>query len=209
MPDTARLVRTFAARFTRWSALIEQFGPSRTSDADRAVSYVCIQAVNEWNEFSRRLFFASALQWRDLNGTPIAHAHQIANPGGALTFAIHTLAPKKRNRLGPWSYSDEPTWRQPSVLLSLLTALGSSNHSHVANGLSTTTAFFDSAPAFRNFFAHRNPDTSRKVRQRALRLGISPTLHPVEILCSTRAGAPSPLLVQWLDEVRIVASRVA
>jgi hypothetical protein len=88
------------------------------------------------------------------------------------------------------------------VLLRVVDALNPSNAEVIANGLSTLTRAFDDLPIARNFFAHRNEDTAKKVARVARRLGVPAGSRPSDAVVSRLPTRPQNVLADWIDDVR-------
>lgn len=178
------------------------------SEHDRATAFVTIEAVNLWTLFSRSFYLSCTLHAKRSNGVQITiNSLGIKTQSDAITFAIRQLRPNLKGS-GPWTYRDEPIWREPNTLLKLIQALGASNLAQVQAGFAYQTSVFKELPRIRNFFAHRNEDTNAKTVSVARTVGVSTKLRPSEIMCSYGPGRPQNVICDWLDDMRHVVNLV-
>jgi hypothetical protein len=120
----------------------------------------------------------------------------------ALIFAIRRL--RSRNYSGGRPLRrDEPAWHDPRTLLTLATDIGVSNVNEVQAAFSLGATYFSNLPTVRNFYAHRNDETFRKVRDKAILLGLGRNLRPCEFVCMILPSRPQNLISDWLDEIRL------
>jgi len=54
----------------------------------------------------------------------------------------------------------------------------------------------------RNYFAHKNPDTARKIQQIARGLALPTTMDACQVMSSVAPGAAQTVVLDWLDELR-------
>lgn len=204
VPRLGKLQVLATRRALRLRSLVDSYALPVTSDCDRSVSYVAIEALNLWASFARSYYLSCLLGTKQVDGTGVTITIPgIQNVGDAMTFSIRTM--KLRLRTGrPRKRRDEPTWHEPHTLLRLLGSVGASTLPNVHAAFAYPTAVFLHLPTFRNFFAHRNEDTARKTARIARRYGLSPKLRPSEILCSKTTGRPQNILADWLDDLRNV-----
>ncbi len=131
-----------------------------------------------------------------VTGAPITSASD------ALFWAAKVMYGAKRPLL---NRRQEPAWYSPNTLLTTFLALDVSNAAQAQAAFSYSTSAFDCLPTIRDFFAHRNEETMRKVRDVARHLGVDPNQRACEIVCSAMSGRPQGILVDWLDDLRNVA----
>jgi len=141
---------------------------------------------------------------RITTGNRIACTQHFVSFQDALIFAIRLL--KYRGyRGGRPSRRDEPTWYIPANLISLATSIGVSNESQISSALSFGATYPTGLPIVRNFYAHRNDETFRRVQNHAAVLGLGAALRPCELVCTALPSRPQNLLSDWLDEIRLTA----
>lgn len=201
--ELGRLWKQCARRLVCLRAFVEACQIPVSSEEDRVISYVTIEGVNLWASFVREYYVSCALGARCMAGARVTIAvGGIRNSGDAITFAIRYFMSGKKGP--PWQRRDEPVWYRPNTLLQLMQALGTSNMAQVRAGFGYQTPAFTHMPTFRNFFAHRNEETARKVATIASYYGLSSAMRPSGILRSRSWGRPQSVLADWLDDIRQV-----
>jgi len=191
-------------RAMRLKSLINACVVPITSDGDRVVAFVVIEALNLWASFARAYYLSCVLKATTEAGGRVAIVNStIRTVTDALGFSVKLFKPHVRSS-GPFSRREEPAWHDTSNLLKVLTSLGASNIAQVQAALSYPTSVFKQLPVARNFFAHRNEDTARKTTGIARDLGLSVNARPSEMLCEKAKGRPQNVLADWLDDLRIV-----
>jgi hypothetical protein len=184
-------------------------------DREALVTYVVIELLSCWSSFSRYLFLSTAMGALDGQETPInLGVPQSTSVDAAMTHAIARNKPWVVTKKGPpWTWSDEPSWARTSVLLNSLDAIGSSNRPKVVAGLAFQTNVFAHLPDFRNFFAHKNEDTARKLPAYTAVYLIPANLRAAEVLlrhAGDPSGTPRPqaLILDWVDDVTTAVTLV-
>jgi hypothetical protein len=110
----------------------------------------------------------------------------------ALVFAIRRLRWHNYSGVSP-SRRDEPTWHDPRTLLTLASDIGVSNLNEVQAAFSLGATYLSNLPTVRNFYAHRNDETFRKVREKAILLGLGRNIRPSEFVCTVLPSRPQNL----------------
>jgi hypothetical protein len=64
-------------------------------------------------------------------------------------------------------------------------------------------AVFRDIATVRNFYAHRNDDTARKVRAKARSMGIPTAYHADDLVTAAGVGRPVSLFEDWLREAQL------
>jgi hypothetical protein len=184
--------------------LVDSLAPPFSAGADRLVSYVTIEALNAWGSFVRAYYLSCCVyRARRVSGKTVTFGvPRIANTTDALFWACKVV---KGAKYPPVDRRQEPAWHDPNTLLRTFAVLGASNLGEVQAAFSYSTDAFEYLPTLRNFFAHRNENTMDKVRNVARHLGVNPHQRASEIVCNTVAGRPQSVLVDWLDDLSIVA----
>lgn len=171
---------------------------------DRIAAFVAIEALNLWTGFARSFYLSSALGARTLAGQPVVlNAASISTRHDAIGFAVLYFKPRA-NPAGPWTWLDEPAWRQPKTLVRLVGALGASNEPQVLAAFGIPCSVFKQLPRVRNFYAHRGKDTARQVDKVARSLRMAAARHPSNLICSRAPSRPQNVVCDWLDELRVV-----
>jgi hypothetical protein len=177
--------------------------------ADRAVSFAVIEATNLWARYCRYFFLSCALGTKDSKGAPVRPATgRLRSTEDAITLAIRATKLNWAHRQPPWTPRDEPDWQMPATFLRAFRALSTPNLGQVEAALSLTTDVTQRLPTFRNFYAHRGPDTGRK----AVGVGTAMLIagrHPTQILLTPRPNRPVPLLLDWLHDLEALVQLMA
>lgn len=175
------------------------------ASGDRLITCVALETLNLWSSFARAFYISSVLGAKDCYGQRINIASgRMRSTASAINHAVITLKPFKQGTGPPWARRDEPTWHAPQTLLILLQGLAASNLRSVQIAFSYPTNLFDMLPTFRNFFAHRNEETARKVTSKARSLALSTQLSASEVLCTRLPGRPQHIISDWLDDLRAI-----
>lgn len=176
------------------------------SDRRQQLGLVCIELVDLWNGFSRALLISSVFGTRTRSGVSVRSSAPPLTWDDALSTFAAVLYP---NRPPPpqgkvWTRREEPAWHDPSVLKRAFSTLKCSNEPTLNAALSIGTRAFLDAPAFRNFFAHRNAETRAAAENAAAASSIPPTAHPADLLMAVPAARNTPLLLDWMDDMDAV-----
>ena len=172
---------------------------------DKGLSSVVIETLNLWSNFSRQYVLSCLFRpTRALKMGRVQLSNAAIQTPGDL---IHAAA---RIRFGPTAPApatrrQEPKWHEKDLLFKTCQAIGCSHLADVQAALSLGTRVFDDMPACRNFYAHRNDETAATV----IALGkkqylITGAEHPTDVLAFPAYKRPQPLILDWLDDMRIV-----
>jgi hypothetical protein len=201
--DIGKLSGSCQRRLVRLKVLVDGRRPPIDGQTDRLLAFAAIETLSLWAGFVRAYYISCSLGARLLNGSRVL----IAQPGiltgsDAVRFAAQRI---KRKSLGvAWRPLDEPSWRQPTTLLRISSAIGFSHNGQVTAAFSTATKVFDDLPEFRNFYAHRSEVTAGQVTALATAWGITARLHPSEVIASYLPGRPQNVIADWIDDVATV-----
>jgi hypothetical protein len=143
---------------------------------------------------------------RTASGSRISVSHRFGHEEEVGAFVLSVLSTPTYQRLKSpprVSRKIEPTVRDPRDTEKVFVAGGASNVGSLRNALALNTGLFSDAGTIRNFYAHRNEDTWRKVRNRAHALGIFGAKHPDEVVTSQVPGRPVSIYEDWLDDAEL------
>lgn len=166
------------------------------------VAHVAIEALNAWALFSRS-YYLSCVLGAVTERKKYVSTMPTADPLGAAITCINSRA--RPNALGRWHRRDEPAWHDPNVLMRVCLNVGCSIQVQIGQAFSLSQNVFNDLPVFRNFFAHRNGDTSQAARNIAARYTLPSHLSPTDLLLSVSPGATETVIVDWLSEMLITA----
>jgi hypothetical protein len=71
------------------------------------------------------------------------------------------------------------------------------------NALALNTSLFVDLPTVRNFYAHRNSDTCRKVLSKARNMGVFGAKHADELMVAYLSGRPVSVFEEWLNDAEL------
>lgn len=183
---------------------VEAVGQLPARQAKHALAVTTIDLLNYWSTFSRTYSLSCILKPRRVSGGRVTVTMPGLNFNGVIGVAMARHKPRLTPRPdGSWHRRDEPPWHDTAVLTNLCQDLGCSHLVDVQGAVSLQSRVFGDLPVFRNFFAHRNRGTTEAVRAIAPRYSIPSYKHPTEIIISLPRGRPSPLLVDWIDDLLI------
>ena len=173
-------------------------------ESEKTISFVTIECLNLWSTFSRAYFLSCTLLPIRENGLQIT----LSNPNvqtfdDAIYEALSKCKPWILSRRN-WGQRDEPAWYEPNVLIKSCTGIGCSNLIEIQAAFSISTKVFEHLPTFRNFYAHRNYITAQKAKNIARYYTIFVHNHPSKILFSYAYGRPQILILDWIDDMKIV-----
>lgn len=202
--DLVVLKRSIIRRAVFLRQLIHAFAPPLDAPADRLVSYTTIEALNIWASFARAYYLSCCVSnARRGSGVQVTLAGpNITNTIDALFWACKIV---KGSKKPPKSRREEPAWFDPNTLLKTFAALDVSNLHQIQAAFSYSTNVFIHLPTARNFFAHRNEETMRRLRDLARNLGINPNQPACDIVCSATGSRPQNVLADWLNDLQNVA----
>jgi hypothetical protein len=196
-----RLHRSANIRLLWLRQKVMNLTPVTSFSHDESISYVVIESNNLWASFVRAYYLSWFMRPKTIGGQRVRCGRHFASFQDALLFAIRRRAPRYGD-LRP-SRRNEPSWHDPNNLLLLASAVGVSNFSQISSALSFGATYSANLPTVRNFYAHRNDDTFRKVQSKAVLLGLGSNLRPCEFVCAALPSRPQNLLCDWLDEIRL------
>src|SRR6266851_1216258 len=163
-----RLRATLNRRISRLERRIKTVAAnSAHKDRDVVVAYVAIEALNAWTLFSRSFYLSCALGARTERKRMVTYTLSTTDPLGAAIMCTNSRA--RPNALGVWHRRDEPTWHDPNILMRVCGNLGCSIQVQIGQAFSLSQNVFNDLPVFRNFFAHRNGQTSQAAKNIAPR----------------------------------------
>lgn len=197
-----RLHRCSAVQLISLREKVSGLTAMTSSPNDERIAFVVIEALNIWGSFARAYYLSWFLYPTTMSGNRVSCSNQIQKFEDALIFAIRRLRSRKYSGVRP-SRRDEPIWHDPSTLLTLATEIGVSNLNEVQAAFSLGATYPNVLPTVRNFYAHRNDETFRKVREKAMMLGMGRNLRPCEFLCMSLPSRPQNLISDWIDEIRL------
>jgi hypothetical protein len=198
--------KAFSARLTRLEKRFLASSAQPPYDRDPVISYVTIEALNSWAQFSKAFYLSCAISARTESKVTVSVSPRGMSENDALGLAIKRYKPHATaNILGRWARRDEPTWHDPNVLLVVCNHLNCSLYGHMQNAFSMGQNVFIDLPVFRNFYGHRNRASERAAQNIAPKHLLASASRPSDILSRIPPYETAPLLLVWLAEMRITA----
>lgn len=207
-----KLARVLTRRIGKLQSLATRVRYKNALDCNVETSYIVIETLTTWANFCRTYYLSCALlrAWQ-ISGNRVSHnAWPIADERSALVEAIRILKPNvfrritnsNRIRINP---RDEPVWHDKRTLVRISGQMDFSNNNQILSAFSYPTSFMDELPTIRNFFAHRNSDTAKKVESLARQqYGVSRLGHPSEFVNGVLTGRRESLMIEWLIDIRAI-----
>ena len=196
-------------RLERWSVQVEQRS-STDVHADMFVSHTVIGLHNWWSSFCRTYFLSVS------TGTKIGRRTTTTVPALKTHADALLAAVAYVNRGKPWfkcpatvSRREEPTWYDAPTLAGLVGALQCTEQNTAQGALGFIARTAVDLTIIRNFYAHRNDDTARKVQPIARRYLLPASTHPTHLLLARAPRRPQRILSDWLDDIRFVVDYVS
>lgn len=198
--------KAFSARITRLEKRFLASSAQPSYDRDPVISYVAIEALNSWAQFSRAFYLSCVISARTESKVTVGVWPTGMSENDAMGFAIKRLRPHATaNSLGVWARRDEPTWHDPNALLSICKHLNCSLYGQMQNAFSMGQNVFIDLPVFRNFYGHRNRASERAAQNIAPKHLLPSASRPSDILGRIPPSETVPLLLVWLAEMKITA----
>src|SRR6266851_4361077 len=200
--DYRKMQRRVHLRLIKLHSMVADLTPRTSILNDERIAFVVVESLNLWVSFTRSYYLSWFLNPKTISGHRVICRRHFNLFEDALVFAIRRLRNRNYRRPHP-SRLDEPSWHNPGTILTLAAEVGVSNLLQVQSAFSLGATYPASLPSARNFYAHRNEETYRKVQDRAETLGFGRSLRPCEFLCTPMPLRPQNLIADWLDEIRV------
>lgn len=205
--DLRRNYHVVVRSLARVRAAVQPALLSSTSASHRrgALAVASIELLNLWNNHVRSYYLSYPIGAFADNGVRLSTATPLRSIDAALEVAVLRFKPGAQRATYGWNSLDEPRWHDPNVFLTLANHVGASNISSLRSAYSVGTSVLGDLRAFRNYFAHRNQDTRRKLAPVFARLGLPSSVTPSEALRLPAIGRPLPIVVEWIDDLELIA----
>lgn len=175
-------------------------------DAETRLAYSAIELDNLILA-AIRLFVISCLTGaRSTEGRKIAVIPRMKDEGEVAAFVLSVLSSKSFASLGSPTRvprQHEFKIREPRLIERVMASCSATNLISVQAAFSLPTTLFSDLPTIRNFYAHRNDDTWRKVKMRANGMGILGVRTTDELLKAPVPGRPVTVFEDWLDDAEL------
>lgn len=204
--DLSKLYEAFTYRLLR---IRRVFGLAATLTEPRRSEFIAVSVIELDNLIigALRAFTISSLRGgrtsqrhRVVTSRTFGREEEIA----AYVLSVLDVATYRRLRTPTQvSRREEPKVRDPRSTERVFARCGASNIGSLQNALALNSRVFSELAPLRNFYAHRNDDTWRKVRNRAQAMGIFNAAHPNDVVTYVLPGRPVNLFEDWLDDVEL------
>lgn len=200
--DLAKLQRMGLRQVWGIQRRLQRCGVIWSKDRERVVALCLIDAQNAWSLFVRHFFISCLLGGRLVSGVRATTGISgITTTEAAMRFSVSVAYPQRqrKKKLGPL---DEPRWHLPSVLLSLASSAGLSNHAQIVTALAVPGRAFDDLPRARNFFAHRSRRTASALTSVAAKYHLGAHVRPGELPCNAYLNMPYSIAYAWVTQLK-------
>lgn len=168
-----------------------------------------IKLYSLWEWFSKELIIISAsYQPISKTGLIIKRLPQIKNRYDVLN-ELETQAKQNFLKMHPtkkfkWR---EPKWYNPRETIKAATNLNIDNLSIIVSALSLTPAPHEDIRIIRNYFAHYNEDTAKKIQTVLRRLHLANTFTAYDIINARSTASVSAVCIfeNWINTLKIMA----
>lgn len=201
--DMKRLQDVACYRLRRFrETAIHTASLSATQEREAILSFIVIETLNTWTNFSRCYYLSCTIRPRTITGRRITVYPAIPDFNSAIGLAItHTRSNVTPPHSGLWHRRDEPSWHDHNLLMRCCRHISCSNIVDIQAAFSFGSRVFIDLPVFRNFFAHRNSQTGKAASDLGPQYGIPATFRPSQILLSNPLGRPQPLILDQFDDL--------
>lgn len=203
--DLAKLHRAIAGRLARlrrvYAACLAPDGSS-----EPRLAFAAIELDNLVLASIRQFVISCLTGARSADGSRVLVSPRMSDEGEVGAFVLSVLSSQAFSNLGnPSRISREREFkiREPRFIERVMSSCAASNLLSVQAAFSLPTTLFSDLPTVRNFYAHRNDDTWRKVRLRANGMGVFGVQTTDELLRAPLPGRPVRVFEDWLDDAEL------
>lgn len=179
----------------------------RDRNCDLMLAAIVVDTLNTWGNFLRSYCISFMLGTRATSKKRIVTRSPCATVEDAIDTAIRVHNPRAITPpANGWHRRDEPPWHDHNLVLKLSRSLQCSCYTDIQAAFSFSSRVYIDLPVFRNYYAHRNEQTSKAVRNLAPQYGIPATRRPTQILLSIPINRPQQLVLDMLDDLLFTVS---
>jgi hypothetical protein len=203
--DLSKLHDALTSRLGRLRR-VYNVGADPATGRPELISYSVIELDNLVLSAMRVLFISSVRNARTLSGVRVRSTFSLREEGEIAAFMLSVVNNQAFTRMGSPVRIDrkqEPTIRDPRAVERVFSAAGLTNTQSLQNALALNATLFANLATLRNFYAHRNADTWRKARRKAIDMGISAASSVDDIVKSLVPGRAVRIYEDWLDEAEL------
>ena len=201
--DLRKLLRMAQGRLRRLRTLADESASLSASEQDHQLAYVVIETANLWSSFTRSYVLSCATNARRVcrKRVKIGNA-AVATPADVLLIAARQA--RGPAAPAPIERRDEPAWHDPSLLLRTCREMACDHLPSIEAALSVRTSVFQHLPVLRNFYAHRNGESSKKALNVGLAYVVANKRTPTHMLLAPAKRRSQALILDWIDEIGVV-----
>ncbi len=203
--DLSKLHDALGSRLGRLRRLYNA-GADPASGRPELLPYSVIELDNLVLSTMRVLLISSIRNARTLSGVRVRSNFSLREEDEIAAFMLSVLNNQAFKRMGSPPRIDrkqEPTVRDPRDVVRVFSAAYLTNTSSLQNALALNTTLFANLGTLRNFYAHRNADTLRKARRKAIDMGLYATGSVDDIVKSVVPGRAVRVYEDWLDDAEL------
>lgn len=204
--DLAKLNSSFGFRLLRIRRLYANANSNVEPHRSELLAVSVIELDNLVLSSLRVLAISSLRSARTASGHRVTVTRPFGDEREIGAFVLSVLSSPTYNRMNHPSHisrADEPTVRDPRDTAKVFRACGASNLASLQNALALNTTLFSDLGTMRNFYAHRNQDTWRKVLTKGQAMGIFGARHANDIVTNGVPGRPVTVFEDWLDDAEL------
>lgn len=175
-------------------------------ERSRIISFCAIEFDNLFLSGLRQFTVSSLTGSKTVRGHRVTTAQAFLDSGQVAAYVMSILnAPKYIGKGRPTSLSrgEEQKVRNPKDTEKVFLNCSASNYPSLANALALNFNFFNDMATVRNFYAHRNDDTYKKVANLGQRFLCPNIHHPDDIISTAGVSGPLTLFEDWLNEAEL------
>lgn len=185
----------FDYRLLRLELLAKTAAQLEDVEKRREAGYLAVELHNCWSGFARSFFLSVMCGTLTLNG-------RRAFPTLTGPFASADDALKRAS--SALGRTDEPHWFDQVTYTRLATHFGFNNLNSITAAFAYPTTFFKLATV-RNFFAHKNQGTAKKVSNLGHALYALTVTCPESLLLDSLSATSAPLAIEWLHDAKVMS----
>jgi hypothetical protein len=209
--DLNKLRAACLGRLRRIRRIFSKVSGLPAEEASLPIAFSIIELDNLVMATIREFTMSTLRKARTAQGHRISVNGTFCQEGEISAFMLSIVQTYVYNQMGNPASVDrkkEPKIRDPRDTEKILLACNASNINSLQNALSLNTTLFSDLATLRNFYAHRNIDTSRKVRNRARSLGLFNLPHPDGFAIHLLPNRPVSIFDDWLDDAELFFSEL-
>lgn len=191
--DLTKLHDAIQRRLTRLRHAFASVPGRPLKDRNFVIATCVIELDNMSMSGVREFTFSTLTKARTVLGHRVSVNRMFANEEEISAFLLSVLNSVAYAKLGAPAgikRHKEPKVRDPKQTEKILNACNATNLPSLQNALALNVGLFRDLATVRNFYAHRNQDTFRKVREKANNMGVAVIRHPDDLVQALVIGRP-------------------